>query len=258
MNDFLRFFAVEDWFNRPGPYGFNLERILLVLLCIFLLVFIPIKLKNKGKTTKKVLIFFWLFAVSIDLVKYIFYNAYVVVNNLGFDKTELPLWTCSIYLFVMPLSILCKNGRVKSACDGFICSISMIGGFINFLFPSESLFSFLGLHTFVYHFILLITPIIMLVSGYYKPKFKDFLGAVLIFIIYAIPVFIFDNIFNQDYMFIYDGSWFGPLADFAALMPHKLIWTFVCVIGHAIVATLMIYIESKLLNRTKKHDKNKI
>ena len=66
MNKFLNFFAVEDWFNRPGPYGFNLERILLVALCAFLLVFIPVKLKNKKKGTKKALIFFWFFAVSID------------------------------------------------------------------------------------------------------------------------------------------------------------------------------------------------
>lgn len=249
MNKFLNFFAVEDWFNRPGPYGFNLERILLVALCAFLLVFIPVKLKNKKKGTKKALIFFWAFAVSIDLIKYVFFNAYVIVNDLGFSATELPLWTCSIYLFVMPISLLSKNERVKNACNGFICSISMLGGFINFLFPSESLFSFLGLHTFIYHFILLITPILMLISGYYKPKFKDFIGAVLIFVIYAIPVFIFDTIFKQDYMFIYDGSWFGPAADFAALMPHRLIWTFVCVIGHALVMTLMIYIESRLITK---------
>ena len=243
---------MEDWFNRPGPYGFNLERILLILLCTFILTFVLIKFRNKENGVKKLLTFFWLFAVFIDLIKYIFFNAYVIVNNLGFDNTELPLWTCSIYLFVMPLSLLNKNEKIKNACNGFICSISMVGGFINFLFPSESLFSFLGLHTFLYHFILLITPITMLVSGYYKPKFKDFKGAVLIFIIYAIPVFIFDNIFKQDYMFIYNGSWFGPLADFAALMPHKLIWTLVCIIGHSLVATLIIYIESKLINKTKK------
>ena len=245
MNVFLNFFTVEDWFNRPGPYGFNLERILFVLLCALLSVFVLIQVKNKGMDAKKTLIFFWLFAVGIDLIKFVFYNAYVIVNDLGFDQTELPLWTCSIYLFAMPLSLFSKNEKVKDACNGFICSISMLGGFINFLFSRESLFSFLGLHTFVYHFILLITPIVMLVSGYYKPKFKDYVGAVLIFVIYAIPVFVFDNIFQQDYMFIYDGSWFGPAADFAALMPHKLIWTFVCILGHALVATLMIYIESK-------------
>lgn len=247
MHDFLRFFAVNDWFGRPEPYGFNLERICFVLICVFLCVFLPIKLKNNPKATRKTLIFFWCFAVGLDFIKYTFYNAYVLVNHLGFDYLEFPLWTCSIYLFVLPLSLFNKNEKIKNACNAFICSISMVGGFINFLFPTESLFSFLGLHTFIYHFVLLVTPIIMLACGYYKPKFQHFKGAILIFIIYAIPVFVFDTVFKQDYMFIYDGSWFGPLADFAKMMPSKLIWTFVCVAGHLALITLIIYIESKLI-----------
>ena len=89
----------------------------------------------------------------------------------------------------------------------------------------------------------------MLVTGYYKPNFFHFKGAILIFVIYAIPVFIFNNIFAQDYMFIYDGSWFGPMADFASAMPHRLVWTAVCVIGHAAVAALTLFIESKLIKK---------
>ncbi|MBR2614764.1 MAG: YwaF family protein [Clostridia bacterium] len=251
MNDFLSFFAVEDWLNRPGPYELKLEKIILILVFVFLIVFLPIKLRNNEKGTRKALIFFWLFAVSIDLIKYIFFNAFVTANNLGLDRMELPLWTCTIYLFAMPLSLFCKNEKVKNACNGFLCSISMIGGFINFFFSAESVFSFLGLHTFLYHFVLLITPIIMLVSGYYKPKFKDFIGGFLVFIIYAIPVFIFDNIFKQDYMFIYNGAWFGPAWEIAKLMPHKLLWTFVCVIAHGGVCALIIFIESKLINLKK-------
>ena len=245
--EFLDFFAVSDWLGRPEPYGYNLEKIIFVVICLFLCVFIPLKLKKDIKAAKKVIQGFWIFAVVLDLIKYIFYNAYCIANNLPFSELEFPLWTCSIYLFVVPLSLFNRNQRVKDACNAFICSISMLGGFINFLFPTESLFSFMGLHTFLYHFALLITPIIMLTSGYYVPRFDHFKGAIFIFIAYGIPVFIFNNIFKQDYMFTYDGSWFGPMADLAKLMPHRLVWTAVCVIGHALVIALMILIESKLV-----------
>ena len=251
MQNFLDFFAVPDWFNRPEPYGFNTERIICILLCAIACVFIPMSLKNKEKATRKALIGFWLGAVVLDVIKYIFYNAYCIKNNLSFDMFELPLWTCSIYLFVMPISLFCKKEKIKNACNAFLCSLSLIGGFINFLFPSESLFSFMGLHTFLYHFILLISPIIMLVTGYYKPRFNHFIGAIAIFTIYAIPVFIYDSIFMQDYMFIYNGTWFGPMADFAELMPHRLVWTVVCVLGHYAVASLMMYLESKLIKNNK-------
>ena len=246
-NKFLNFFGVPDWFGRPEPYGFNLERIIFALIFVSLCVFIPLMIKRNVKAAKKAILCFWIFAVVLDVIKYIFYNAYCISSNLPFDKLEFPLWTCSIYLFVVPLSLFNKNQRIKYACNGFICSISMLGGFINFLFPSESLFSFMGLHTFLYHFALLITPIIMLSSGYYRPKLNHFKGAFLIFIIYGIPVFIYNSIFAQDYMFTYDGSWFGPMAGLAELMPHRLVWTAVCVTGHAIVTMLMILIESKLI-----------
>lgn len=252
MQNFLDFFGVPDWFGRPEPYGFSIERIILVSICIFLCIFLPIKLKNKLKATKKVLIGLWITALVIDIIKYIFYNAYCIKNNLEFSRLELPLWTCTIYLFVLPLSLFSKNQKVQNACKAFICSISMMGGFANFLFPTESLFSFMGLHTFIYHFILFITPIIMLATGVYKPELKHAKGAILIFIIYAVPVFIFDNLFQQDYMFIYNGTWFGPLADLASLMPHRLVWTVVSLIGHFAVATLMIYIESKIIQKTAK------
>lgn len=255
MHDFLDFFGVSDWFGRPEPYGFNLERIIMVSICLFACVFVPIKLKNKIKATKKVLLGLWITALVLDILKYTFYNAYCIKNNLEFSRLEFPFWTCTIYLFALPLGMFHNNQNIKNACNAFICSISMIGGFSNFLFPTESLFSFMGLHTFLYHFILLITPIIMLVSGYYKPQVNHAKGAILVFAIYAIPVFIFDSIFIQDYMFIYNGTWFGPLADFARLMPHRLIWTVVSLAGHFIVAFLIILIESKIIQKSEEKNR---
>lgn len=249
MNDFLDFFSNKDWFNRPDDFGFSLERIIFLLVCFIISVLLIIRIKKDIKAAKHTILSFWIFSVIIDLLKYIFYNAYCIKNNLPFDSFEFPLWTCSIYLFVVPLSLFAKNLTIKNACNAFICSLSMIGGIINFIFPTDSLFSFMGLHTFLYHFMLLITPIIMLTSGYYKPKFNHYIGAIIIFIMYAIPVYIFNSIFELDYMFIYNGAWFGPMAEFASMMPHRIIWTIVCVLGHILVTILMIFIESKLIKR---------
>jgi uncharacterized membrane protein YwaF len=205
-----------------------------------------VKLKGNIGAARVAVRGFWIFALALDLVKYIFYNAYCITNDLPLDKFEFPFWTCSIFLFVIPISLFCKNERVRGACNAFICSISMLGGFINFLFPTDSLFSFMGLHTFLYHFALLITPIIMLSSGYYKPKPRHITGAILIFLIYGIPVYVFNCIFDQDYMFTYSGEWFGPMAELAAIMPHRLVWTLACVLGHALVTALIILLEAKL------------
>ncbi len=253
MKSFLDFFVVADWFGRPGPYTFSLERIVLVALCVVACILIPILIKKNIAKARVIIFAFWIFALVLDIIKYVFYNTYCIIHKLNIDKFELPLWTCTIYLFALPFGLFNKNEKIRNACNAFICSISMLGGFINFLFPTESVFSFMGLHTLLYHFILLITPIIMLSTGYYKPEFKHFVGAMIIFLIYSVPVFIIDNIFAIDYMFIYNGTWFGPMSIVAELMPHRLLWTFVCVLGHIGVMALMIYIESRLI----KIDKNK-
>ena len=156
MKKFLDFFAIVDWFGRQDPYNFNIEKIILTIIFAIACCVVPILLKNKPNATKKVILSLWISAVVLDVIKYVFYNASCIVNGLPFESLEFPLWTCSIYLFALPISMFHKNEKLKNACNGFICSISMIGGFINFLFPSESLFSFMGLHTFLYHFILLI------------------------------------------------------------------------------------------------------
>ena len=145
-----------------------------------------------------------------------------------------------------------KNEKIRNACNAFLCSISLVGGIVNYLFPLESVLSFMGLHTFLYHFILTIVPLTMLASGYYKPKFKHWVGAITVFMIYAIPVFVIDNIFQFDYMFIYNGAWFGPLSKLAAKIPYNLLWTVVCLIGHAVVAALVVLVEDKIINRKSK------
>ena len=57
MNEFLDFFSDKDWFNRPGPFGFTLERIIFLSICIFIAVYLIIKLKKDVKATKKAIKF---------------------------------------------------------------------------------------------------------------------------------------------------------------------------------------------------------
>ena len=252
MREFLNFFGDQDWLGRSGPFGYNTERIILSIITIGLCIFVPLWLRGKGNGARKTLIAFWIFALSIDIIKYVFYNAWCYVNDFPLSKYEFPLWTCTIFLTVLPVSLFSKNEKIRNACNAFLCSISLVGGIVNYLFPLESVLSFMGLHTFLYHFILTIVPLTMLASGYYKPKFKHWVGAITVFMIYAIPVFVIDNIFQFDYMFIYNGAWFGPLSKLAAKIPYNLLWTVVCLIGHAVVAALVVLVEDKIINRKSK------
>ena len=141
----------------------------------------------------------------------------------------------------MPIALFSKNEKVSRACSAFICTISFFAGLVNFAVPAgESLFSFPGLHKFLYHYILMLTPAVMLGTGYFKLKLKDILGVMIVFIICAVPVYIFNAIFKQDYMYTYNGSWLPFDVSFISIKP---LYTILSVVGYAIVTLLFIAID---------------
>lgn len=93
----------------------------------------------------------------------------------------------------------------------------------------------------VYHAIVIIMPMIMLISGFYKPEGHDYLLGFLVFLAIGIPTFIFNTIFATDYMYTYDGSTLEPFKWLAEMMPHRLLWTLVAVFGYFLLAVMFHY-----------------
>ena len=113
---------------------------------------------------------------------------------------------------------------------------------VNFAIPcDDSLFSFYGMHKTVYHYVLMLTPAIMLATGYIKLKIKDIVGIMVVFIAFAIPVYVFNAAYAQDYMFTYDGSWL-PI-DVSSISAIKPLYILLCLIVYALVALLFIGID---------------
>lgn len=86
--------------------------------------------------------------------------------------TNLSLYPCSIFMYVMPFAIWGKGIYKKMAC-GYVCTLGLLGSAINFLYPatrlvSYSCISFAGFHTFFYHGTMLFTCLVMLLSGYHR------------------------------------------------------------------------------------------
>ncbi len=239
----MNFFENPDWFGRTGPFAYNLEYIIFIVLAIAFAIVFPILLRKKDKKViKRILIILWVVAVFLDLLKY----GYSLINNIVDDTLSLatldvPLWTCSMFLYLMPIALFCKNEKVKRACAAFICTISFFAGLVNFAIPcDESLFSFLGLHKTVFHYILMLTPAVMLGTGYIKLKLKDLLPVMIVLIVFAIPVYVFNAITKQDYMFTYDGSWLPIDVSFISIKP---LYTLLVLIVYALLALMVIGID---------------
>lgn len=91
----------------------------------------------------------------------------------NFDLTiNLPLYPCSIFMYVLPF-IIWGKGLWKEAACGYVCTLGLVGALINFLYPiarllDYSCISFAAFHTFFFHGSMLFASLVLILSGTHR------------------------------------------------------------------------------------------
>lgn len=240
----MGFFTNPDWFNRPGPYAFTLEHFLFIIISAIIGIIAALLLRKVSpKTLRIVLICLWASVVFIDAFKWtIQYSLmFIYPDTYKFSlEQHLPLHSCSMFMYICPIALFSKNQKLRVFALNFLVTVNMIMGFITmfvgFSGKHASVFSFFGLHTLLYHALIFIIPLIMLVTGYYKPKVKDIKYGLATFLALGTVVLIFDIITKCDYMYFYDGHTFGVFKFIYENVPHFSIWTTIVVSCYIITA----------------------
>lgn len=236
MSDLFRYFFTNKAYidvDLPGKMFSPLHIVIMVILivCVPLAAFFLRKLSDRK--LKIIFIAVWAAVSVLEVVKNVWYS---LTSPNGFEATEiLPLYLCSIFMFIMPFAIWAKPNSVlrRSAC-GFICTLNIVGGFSNFVYPATvlpyySAISFAGLHTLIYHALIVFVALLMLFSGYYRYELKDAPLAFIPVAVFSVPVNIVNFTINADYMFFH-GNFF-PFSIIASQMPVWL-WVIVLYIGY--------------------------
>lgn len=233
----MNWFTTKDLFNRNGPFTVCADYIVWYILAAIVScvgIYFLCKRKNE-KTTKIVLIALWAVTVALDVTK-------LIVNICsGFNiRSGLPLYICSLFMYVMPFAIWGK-GVFKNIGCAIVCSIGLFGAIGNYVVPSVivsySLFSFFGFHTTLYHTVLVVAPVIMLTTGYYRFKFKDYGWAYLGFFVLTIPALIFNFIAKTDYMYLFEGNYLPLLDGVAEKVGYA--WPLIMYAVYAVIIILM-------------------
>ena len=139
----------------------------------------------------------------------------------------LPLYPCSIFMYAMPFAVWGK-GWVRTAARGYVCTLGLLGGAINFVYPanilgSYSCISFAGMHTFLYHGVIVLCAVTMLLSGDHSYGGITKIRQLLLPSVPFLAVSIVANTVNfspiqADYMFFKLESFiFAPIG---AALPH--------------------------------------
>ena len=261
----MNFFNTPDWLNRPGPYAFTLDHLLMVFGLLALGVVMALFLRKKDqKTIRIVLIYLWAFGVAIEAFYYgvTYVQCIVDPTNHPFNiEGMLPFHSCLMFMYVFPFAIFSKNKIVKTAACNFLVIINMIIGFITLFVGvppvGSSVFSFVGMQSLLIHILIVIVPLTMVVTGVYDIQLKDIKYGLALFGILSVIMWIFDAISGCDYFYFYDGHTFPVLKVISENVP-AIVWTLIVVSCYVITgcAIHFLIIGIKYLLNKKKEKNN--
>lgn len=167
------FFTHKDYLvpaeQMPGTL-FTPLHFLFSLLIFSIVASSSIYVSKRKEMIKPVFVGTWMFLLVFEVIIVTWES--LAGKVVGLDLvTNLSLYPCSIYLYIMPFAIWGK-GMIKRMACGYVCTLGFLGGAVNFLYPATRLvnyscISFPGFHTFVYHGILLFTCFVMVRSNYH-------------------------------------------------------------------------------------------
>lgn len=107
---------------------------------------------------------------------------------------SLPFYICSLYCILLPIAVFPKQGRCKRAAMSCLCTVCMMAGIAGLVFNyhwDEPFFSFLTLHSVIYHIIMILVVSMLWATKYYTPQREDrylFAIPMVLMVLIALPL----------------------------------------------------------------------
>ena len=219
------FFTHKDFLppanEIPGTMFTPLHIIVSVALFAVIVVLGIFISKKSDKVWKIITFVLWIILVIAEPTK-ILWETFTGREVSVFWQGILPLYPCSMFMYVMPFYIFGK-GLVKHAACGYITTLGLVGALVNFVYPATvistySCISFAGFHTLFYHGSMLFVALVIMLRGDNRFTGVDSLKKLLVpaipVLIFSIPVNIVNFTIGADYMFFKCDSFFlKPIGD---------------------------------------------
>lgn len=233
FTDLLKnFFTHKDFLPSadkiPGTMFTPLHFVFAAIVLAAIIVLGLLVAKKSEKTIRVTFGVIWAIIAILEIVKILWETFSGAEINLELGGI-LPLYPCSIFMYAMPFAIF-GRGKVRYMGCGYVCSLGLLGGSINFIYPATilgnySCISFAGFHTFLYHGAMVFCALVMLRSGYHSYKWAKKPIDLLLPAIPALCVSVVANLVNfsaigSDYMFFKLNSFF--FAPIGAALPTAL------------------------------------
>ncbi len=218
------FFTHKDFLPPPEQWPGTLFTPLQIIFCGAVAVFVGFSCLRCARKSeayqKKVFFLLWLVMLVTEPIIIYWEATSGAVTAISWTA-DIPLWPCSIFLYAAPFAIFGK-GNVRMAACGYICTLGLLGGAVNFVYPANylsrySCISLAGFRTIFYHGAMVFTAMTMLLSGYHSfrgvTRWQQLLLPAVPVLLASIPAnWINFTIPGADYMFFkLESFFFAPI-----------------------------------------------
>ncbi len=146
-----------------------------------------------------------------------------VTGNMSIG--HLPLHLCSMSIPINLIAAFTKDKSLR-ALTGEISLMTLLPAALTaLLIPDWTMYpmlNYMSLCSFIWHGLQVLFPLLLLIGGEIKPSVKHFRYNWCFLLITGIPVYIFDRIFNCNYLFLLGAPKGSPLEELAAMIPSFL------------------------------------
>lgn len=203
MVEFLsRLMAITAWeMEKPKAYGpFHLT---FTIVGIALSIFLARKFRYVGeKGNRRILFFTGLFLLITEIYKQLFYCFYI--GGGSYQWWIFPFQLCSVPMYLCLIAAFLKPGKIQNGMYCFMTTFNLLGGIMAFIEPSGIVHNYwtLTLHAFLWHMSLIFVGAYLIASGRFAKTGKDYLSAMITFLVLAVIAFCINLIFWK----VSDGS----------------------------------------------------
>ena len=134
----------------------------------------------------------------------------------------LPLHLCSINIIIIAVHAW-KPGKTL---DNYLYAICVPAALAAMLFPtwtSLPTLNFMHLHSFTVHILLIAYPVVLTVAGDIRPDLRQLPKSLLFTVCMAVPIYVFNLLFDTNFMFLMYAEEGNPLLIFEQLLGHHLL-----------------------------------
>ncbi|HEY8390984.1 MAG TPA: YwaF family protein [Clostridia bacterium] len=187
-------------FKEIGYFSFQ-HLVTLFLLFAVIVVMLCISNRFFPKSTllqiRILCIIAWIAEATKILVTY-------AIGDLSW-KNGLPIYFCSLFLYSSIFAGFSKKPALKLIGNSSLMS-GVVAGFFGMLYSPAlkyyPVYHFLGIHTLVFHAVMIYCGLLVLTTEHYIPKIKDILYSTILLLSLTVAAIIANKAFDANYMFI--------------------------------------------------------